>query len=178
MRRLAIALAVLAALFPIAAGAATTTPILVGADRVMFAPPLGGTFTFTTPVVNTGAETLGGLVAHLNILSLEPGIYVDPEDWSSERTQYLPPLSPGATTTLRWKVKAVTAGSMGLTVTLLARDAAGGRPAVGPAIHATVAGRKTVDTSGLLVLVVGVPGLLGLVGVGSWRYRHRRRPPA
>ena len=35
---------------------------------------------------------LSGLVAHLNVVGLSSGIYVDPEDWSEERTKYLPPL--------------------------------------------------------------------------------------
>ena len=36
------------------------------------------------------------LIAHLDVVSRDPGVYVDPEDWSSERTRYLPPVGGGA----------------------------------------------------------------------------------
>ena len=42
-----------------------------------------------------------GLVAHLNIVGLSSGIYVDPEDWSEERTKFVPPLAPGESTESR-----------------------------------------------------------------------------
>jgi hypothetical protein len=177
MRRLAFAalpLAVLALAGSATASAAPATAVRVTADRVTFAPALGETFSFSTPVVNAGDEPVSGLVAHLNILSYRAGVYVDPEDWSSERTQYLPPLAPGANATLRWRVKAVTAGSIGLSVTVVQAGAAGVEPAVGPAIRASVAGRKTFDTGGLLVLIVGVPGVLALTGLSVRGVRRRR----
>jgi len=63
---------------------------------------LGDSFGFHSALTNRGAAPVSGLVAHLNVVSLTRGVYVDPEDWSSRRTQYVPPLAPGGAADLSW----------------------------------------------------------------------------
>ena len=66
---------------------------------------LGGKFAFASTVTNSGATDARGLIAHLNVLSLRNGTYVDPEDWSSNRTRYLDPIAPGDSTTITWRMQ-------------------------------------------------------------------------
>ncbi len=82
----------------------------VSISRDQVSTQLGESFGFTSRIENTGTATWSGLVAHLNVVGLSSGIYVDPEDWSEERTKFLSPLAPGESTTVRWNVKAVTGG--------------------------------------------------------------------
>jgi hypothetical protein len=139
---------------------------------------LGDTFAVASTLRNVGASPLAGLVAHLNVVSLTHGVYVDPEDWSDQRTQYAAPIPPGQSVRLTWKVKAVNGGDFAVYVVALPgrSAAAAGRPlAVSPAVAVHATERRTLDAGGALPVVLLVPGLLALATLGR---RRRRRPPA
>ena len=72
------------------------------------------------------------LIAHLNVLSLRSGVYIDPEDWSSNRTRYLPPIPAGGSLTLTWRLQAVNAGSIGVYVAVLPQSVAAKPPTTSP----------------------------------------------
>jgi hypothetical protein len=151
---------------PSAAGAAAPE-LSMSAARV--STRIGDDFRFKTVVANRGATRLSGLVAHLNVVSWDAGVYVDPEDWSSQRTRYLPPLPAGDSIEIPWTVKAVNAGHFAVYAVVLGA----GHPAVGPALDARVVQRRTIDAGGVVPLAVGVPGLLGLAMLGVRRRRPR-----
>ena len=73
MRR-ALAVAV-AAVVALASPAAAVASVSVTVDRVGVATGLGKRFAIRSTVVNTGPGEARGLVAHLNIASLRPGVY-------------------------------------------------------------------------------------------------------
>ena len=171
MRRGLAALAV-AALTLICADAASAS-VSVTVDRIGVATGLGKRFAFRSTVVNTGPGEARGLVAHLNVASLRPGVYVDPEDWSTSRTRYLDPIPAGGTATVRWSLQAVNAGSFAVYVAVLPADAAGRPPTVGRTVRVTVAERRTLDAGGILPLALGVPAVLGLAA-GGLALRRRR----
>ena len=108
-------LAVLAAvLVALAWPAATRASVSVTVDRDGVATGLGKRFAFRSTVVNTGPGEERGLVAHLNVASLRPGVYVDPEDWSTSRTRYLEPIPEGGATTVRWPASSASRAARGL----------------------------------------------------------------
>src|SRR6187551_1472488 len=120
VRRLAIAIAAAFVLAQAAAHAQDADGrVEVQISRAHVSTELGGKFTFTSTVVNRGTTPAEGLIAHLNVLSLRPGVYVDPEDWASQRTRYLRPIPPGGTLTTTWHVQAVNVGSFGVYVAVL-----------------------------------------------------------
>ena len=136
----------------------------------------GEKVSFESTVRNTGDRPLPELIAHLNILSSDPDVYVDPEDWSSERTVELPRLRPGGTRSLSWDLQAVNAGRFAVYVVVLPKDpaAAGKTPlVVSPPMQVDVAGRRTLNVGGALPVVVATPVLLGLLAVNA-RRRVRR----
>ena len=57
-----------------------------------------------------------GLIAHLTVVSLHDGVYVDPEDWSSHRTRYLGAIPTGGSAMITWRLQAVNAGTFGIYV--------------------------------------------------------------
>jgi hypothetical protein len=160
---LAVVSLALAAAAPAAAAPGDTVTVTL--DRARVATRLGDGFTFSSTIRNTGRRPLSGLVAHLNIASLRGGVYVDPEDWSPKRTQYIASLPAGESTELSWSVTAVNGGRLGVYVTVLP-----GRPpytgsaglAVGPPIDLRVAERRTINSGGVLYVALGVPGLLAI----------------
>jgi hypothetical protein len=137
---------------------------------------VGDRFSVASQVINTGAAPTGSQLAHLNVVSLTSDVYVDPEDWSAERTQWLDPLEPGESTSLSWDLQAVNVGSFDVYVVLLPADPGQGqdRLAVSQPVHLTVAGRPTLSAGGTLPVVIAVPILLGLIAVITSLRRRRR----
>ena len=166
-----VALLLLAA--PVVAQASAPTPeVSVTVDRTEVVTSLGHEFAFRSTFTNRTASALGGLIAHLNVLSYDRGVYVDPEDWSSHRTRYLAAIPAGDSTTITWNVHAVNAGSFAVYVAVLSQPPGALPPTTGPAIHLAVAKRTTINSGGILPLALGIPTLLGLLLVGA---RVRRR---
>jgi hypothetical protein len=174
MRRCLALAALAAALVPAAAQAAGD--VSVSLDRTRVATKLGRSFAFHATIANRGSAPSGGLIAHLNVLSLRTGVYVDPEDWSSHRTRYLAPIPAGGSTTLTWTIKAVNAGSIGVYVAVLPREGAG-IPVSGPTLRVAIADRKTLNSGGIVPLALGVPALIGLAWLALWLARSRSRRP-
>jgi hypothetical protein len=171
MRCLLLAAAIAALALPAAAAAGN---LRVANDRTGVATKLGHKFVFHTRIENRGSEAASGLVAHLNVVDLSGHTYVDPEDWSSHRTKFLPTIPAGGSVTVNWPMEAVNHGSFDVYVTLITPDASGKQPAIGPAVHIAVADRKTLNSGGILPLALGIPAALGLLTLGL-RYRRRQR---
>jgi hypothetical protein len=168
VRRLAIVLALLAFAGCMAALAQAVT---VGLQSGPVKTKIGQHFTFATMVANPRSSPISGLVAHLNVLSNDPGTYVDPEDWSSHRTQYLPTIGPNGKLRLSWTVQAVNSGSFSVYVAVLPRHGPG-TVVTSPPLRVSVAQRRTLNSSGVLPLTLGIPVAIGLLGLGA---RRRRR---
>ncbi|MEA2304139.1 MAG: hypothetical protein QOH43_1419 [Solirubrobacteraceae bacterium] len=151
-----------------AADAAEPATVRVSLDRAGVATRIGESFRFAATVTNMGAASTPGLVAHLDVVSLDPEVVVDPEDWSSERTRYLAPLPPGRRARIAWDVKAVDGGRFTAYVAVLGPHGL----AAGPGLDVRVARHRTLDPGGVVPLAVGVPGLLGVLLLGL---RRRRR---
>ena len=163
--RIALVAASAGALLVPAASAAATESVAVTVSPERIATKLGGKFAFTSTITNGGAADERGLIAHLNVLSLRDGTYVDPEDWSSNRTRYLDPIAPGQSTTITWRMQAVNDGDFGIFVAVLPESGAPVPPVTGPTIHLDVAERKTLNAGGIVPLVLGIPAALGLLAL-------------
>ena len=83
--------------------------VQVVADPPAVSTVLGDHFEITTEIRNTGSAPTGDILAHLNVASIEGTVYVDPEDWSSERSQQLS-LKAGESRELSWEIQAVNSG--------------------------------------------------------------------
>lgn len=170
----------LALLTPYGAEAAVTESavadgqvVVVELDQDNLVAGPGEKISFESTIRNTGDAPLDGYVAHLNILSTDESVYVDPEDWSPKRTQYLDELSPGASTRLTWNVQAVTSGPLLLFVSVTSPTAdtvTSSNP-----LNLTVRGQRIVDAGGVGPLVMWMPaGVLALLGATALRRRRHR----
>ena len=172
-RRVAVAiLSVSTALVLAGPALGSSNGISVTLDRTAISTSLGTKFSVRSIVSNNGRGTARDLVAHLNVLSLRAGVYVDPEDWSSHRTRYLPPIPAGRTHTVDWRLQAVNSGSIGVYVAVLTRNGEPNSPTTGPVLHVTIADCKTLNSGGIVPLALGIPGLLGALAL---LVRIRRR---
>jgi hypothetical protein len=159
-----------------AARGVPTGGVVVTLDQSRINTEVGEVLTVVTEVVNSGDVPTDRLVAHLNVASLDSGVYVDLEDWSKEVTRELAALPAGRGTSLSWQFHAVNAGTFDVYIVLLpdgASSAGSGPLVVSPPVHVTVAERRALTAGGSLPVAVVVPILLGLVA-GATRYRIRR----
>jgi uncharacterized membrane protein len=159
----------LAALLVVAPAAPGKSPVEVTLDRTEVSTRIGDSFSFESEIRNAGSAPLQDVVAHLNVAGLESDIYVDPEDWSEDRTRFLGTLGPGETTTAGWDVKAVTGGRAAIYVVVLPGDA---EPGVSQSMAVDIADTKDLNSDGVLPLALGVPAILGAVAL---TVRRRRR---
>jgi hypothetical protein len=150
-----------------AAGAA------VSIDHTRISTKLGHKFVFHSTVSNAGSAPLRDAIAHLNILSLRRGVYVDPEDWSSNRTRYLGTISPGGSRTVTWKMQAVNAGTFGVYVATVSGRGGKAAPVTSPTLTLSVTERKTLNSGGIVPLALGIPAGLALLALGV-RFRRAR----
>jgi hypothetical protein len=137
-------------------------------DPTRVATVLGGRFTISTQVANTGNTPTGDVLAHLNVASMQDDVYVDPEDWSSSRSQSLT-LRPGESRTLVWDIQAVNAGRFAAYVVVLPEGAevSGAEGlVVSPLVKIDVETRSALSERGLLPVVLLIPLVLGLSAVG------------
>jgi hypothetical protein len=174
-----IAVALLGAATPTAAAAVPAEPAgpaVVTMEPSSLAGVLGDRVPVRATVANPGSAATGRLVAHLDVVSLHEDVYVDPEDWSADRSVDLGPLDPGGRTTVMWTLRYVDAGEFDVYVVLLpTAPSTGADPlAVSPAVRLAVASRQTLDPGGSLLVVTAVPLLVGLLGAGS-RLRRKAR---
>jgi hypothetical protein len=177
------ALAVLALVAVLAPGAAVAAPanlaaapappgLSVALDKTVVSTAIGQRFSFTSTVRNDGDRPAPAVIAHLNVLSLDPDTYVDPEDWSSSRTAYAGTLAPHATARLAWNVQAVNTGRFVLYVAVTAEQGAA-HVTGSDTLRLAVAEQRTLDAGGMLPLAAAMPaGVLLLIGLVA---RSRRR---
>lgn len=173
MSRLLVVVLVVAASVGFAAVARAADDLAVGNDRTAIVTKLGHKFIFHSRIENRGATAATGLVAHLNVVDLTEHTYVDPEDWSSQRTRYLAPIQGGGSTTLTWRLNAVNAGTIGIYVAVLPRSGAPVAPVTGPTVRVSIKERRSLNSGGILPLALGIPGFLGALALGV---RLQRRP--
>jgi ABC-type transport system involved in multi-copper enzyme maturation permease subunit len=137
----------------------------------------GDTITFDTVVTNTGAQPSPAIIVAMNIINLnKQGDVVDPEDWSPQRTQYIDSLAPNQSTTLSWTVNAVLDGNFVVYLVAIAEPQnaeVSGQVAASPGLHMTVTKFTSLNPSGVLPYVIGVPVIL--VAAIFLLFRLRRR---
>jgi len=153
--------------------AAVSAAASVALDQTALSVRIGQRFSFTSTLRNDGDQPMTGVVAHLNVLSLDPDVYVDPEDWSTSRTKYLDAIPAHESARLTWNVQAVNSGRFVLYVAVSEQQGTGAITASG-ALRLAATARRTVNAAGILPLAVAMPAVVLLAGfVARWRRRLR-----
>ncbi len=158
---------------PAAVSAVSALPaVSVDLDRPTVSTSIGGRFSFASTVRNDGDQPMSGLIAHLNVLSTDPAVYVDPEDWSTNRTQFLDALPAHSATRLTWDLQAVNVGHFVVYVTVTTQHGAD-EVTASKALRAAVAAQRTLNPNGIVPLAAAIPvTVLVLMG---FTVRRRRR---
>jgi hypothetical protein len=138
----------------------------------------GDEVIFDTIVTNTSAQSSPPVILAMNIINLsKTGDVVDPEDWSPQRTKYIDSLGANQSTTLSWTVNAILDGDFMVYVVAIPHPQNAGtssQVAASPGLHLTVAKFATLNPSGVLPFVIGVPIIVVLAIFLLFRLRRRQ----
>jgi hypothetical protein len=137
----------------------------------------GDVFTITSEVQNGGSEATPPLIANLDFVALDQDTYIDPEDWSPQRTLVVDPIPAGSSASQSWTIKPVLAGNVAAYVVILPSSptlATAGPLVSSPAIYLHVEEHHALNPGGVLPTVLAVPGVLALAFVSLRVARSRR----
>jgi hypothetical protein len=145
--------------FQSSASAETVSPtrtVSVDIDLVSAFVVAGDWVEFSTEIRNLGEVDTPKLVAHLNVAAAIRGPYVDPEDWSPVRTQYIDPISQGDSATRFWEVHTLTDGDFAVFVTVVSLDESF-VPQVSPTLLISAVPNEFLPLKEVLAVAVVVP---------------------
>lgn len=169
---LLLAAAAMASLPPVAAASGLGVETSVGA----LATVTGDATSFTTTITNTGETPSARILAAMNIVNVGDGAPVDPEDWSPERAQSVPPLAPGESAVLNWTLFSILEGDYLVYVVAIPHPGGPAEstvPESGPAVHVTVRSVARLNPGGVLPVTLGVPAAVAALAVAlrvaRWR---------
>jgi hypothetical protein len=136
----------------------------------------GDVFTFTSEITNEGSEKTPPLIANLAFVAVDGSTYVDPEDWSGERTLSVAPIAAGSSARQTWTVKTVLEGDVAAYVAVLLAppELSPANPlAVSTAIQMHVKEDRKLNPGGVLPTVLAVPVVLAAAFAGLRVVRRR-----
>jgi hypothetical protein len=159
-------------------GGVPASDLTVSVSKSEVSTLTGETFTFTSEIANIGSDASPPLIANLNFVAIDHSTYVDPEDWSSNRTVSVDPIAAGSSATQTWTVKPVLAGDVAVYVVVLPEPpalAGAGPLAASPAIPLHVEEHRALNPGGVLPVVLAVPALIAAAFAGLRVVRSTRR---
>jgi hypothetical protein len=136
----------------------------------------GDVFTFASEIKNEGSAKTPPLIANLAFVAIDGSTYVDPEDWSGERTLNVSPIAAGSSSTQTWTVKTVLEGDVAAYVAVLLAppELSPASPlAVSTAIQMHVEEDRKLNPGGVLPTVLAVPVVLAAAFAGLRVVRRR-----
>lgn len=137
----------------------------------------GDEVLYKTVLTNRGSGPTAPLVVAMNIINVDAaGDIVDPEDWSPQRTQHLPPLASNESAELSWEVNAILDGDYLIYIVAIpvpANTDATSQPVASSGIHLTVTPHTKINPGGVLPYAIGGPLLLLLVIIVVYWRRNR-----
>lgn len=178
MRRMRLAGSALLMAVLMALAAAPARSVTVTSEQPALQTAVGRHFDYRARIVNDSNTPTGQLLVHLNVASVTSGVYVDPEDWSTDRSRFLPALAPGAATSLSWDIQAVSPGTFYVYAVVLPAGAGsppGARLTVSSPTRVAVSARRTLNAGGALPVALAVPVLLGFATLATQARVRRQR---
>jgi hypothetical protein len=137
----------------------------------------GDRFAITSEIKNNSRQGTPELIANLAFVAIDGTTYVDPEDWSPQRTLAVGTIGGGDSAVQTWTIKPALEGDVAVYVVVLPREpelAAAGPLAASPAIHLHIEEERSLNPGGVLPVVLAVPGVLTLAYLGVRVSRRRR----
>jgi hypothetical protein len=132
-------------------------------------PQMGDRLTFKSTIRNDGTVPIEGVIAWLSLVQTDKGKEqpVDLEDWSAHKAVTVPTLAPGEGIQTDWPMRLIQAGNYRVVISAVTRDSAG--LTVSPFADFAVREKPVVESTRVLPVAFGLPTLLALLLVWSWR---------
>jgi ABC-2 type transport system permease protein len=154
------------------------SPLQISVDMAYKTVRQGEHIIYNTTVTNHGTEDSPPLCLAMNIINLDAaGDIVDPEDWSPQRTQYIPTLGAGQSATHSWRVNAILDGDYLVYMVVIPEpsgDDATSQVNASSGIHLIVTPYTRLNPGGVLPYAIGGPIVLIACIVLLYRLRRRK----
>lgn len=136
-------------------------------------PQMGDHLTFHSVISNTDQTAHDGIIAWLSLVQIDKGKEqpVDLEDWSAHKAITEAQLKPGASITTEWPVRLIQSGNYRVVVSTVTRDGVALTPS--PFVDFSVRVKPVVESSRVLPVAFGIPGLLAAMMIAS-AFRRRQ----
>jgi hypothetical protein len=166
--------AVLAVMIAGVAADAHATPLAIELSPSVTnpaSPQMGEHLSFQSVIRNDGATPVEGVIAWLSLVQTDKGKEqpVDLEDWSAHKAVTVPTLAPGQTVQTDWPMRLIQAGNYRVVISAVSRTSAG--LAASPFADFVVREKPVVESTRVLPVAFGLPGLLTLLLLLRWRSR-------
>jgi len=142
------------------------SPLQIGINTSNMVTKTGDKLVFETTTTYNGKGTSPPLIVAMNIVNLEDGAPVDPEDWLPQRTQTVRPLAQGESSTEKWIIYSILSGNYLAYIVAIPKPntpEAGSVPVSSPGLHLTVHEYVRLNPRGMLPLLIGMPASLTIV---------------
>ncbi len=147
-------------------------------DETVMQVKTGDEFKFDTLLENNGTEDSPPIVMAMNIIKISSsGDVVDPEDWSPQRTQYVPTVAAGDAVRQSWTIEAILKGDYMVYLVAIPQPADAGstsQPVASSGLHMTVGAFSNLNPEGVLPVVIAVPIGVTVLLLLLIRFRLRR----
>lgn len=136
----------------------------------------GDVFNFSTSTFYNGKGSSAPVVVAMNIVNLEDGAPVDPEDWSPERTQLIKTIKQGESIKQTWTIHSILDGNYLIYLVAVPKPSnveETSLPVASSAVHLTVKPYTRLNPGGVLPVIITVPILLILLYVMLLYFRKK-----
>ncbi len=141
-----------------------TNNVMASKIKVEFKKPngilkMGDVPVFKSKVVNIGNKDLQNIIVYLSLVSLKKGSEhpVDLEDWSAQKAVHINRLSVNNINHQNWKIRLIQSGNHGVFLTVI--NPKDKKPIVSDIVHFRIMPKKTVSSSRIIPVAIGIPGI-------------------
>jgi len=155
---------------PLAFGAPLSID-LQAADSNPASPQMGDNLAFHSIIRNIGTTPVDGLIAWISLVQVDRGHErpVGLEDWSAEKAVTRSAVQPGARVETDWPMRLIQSGHYRVVVSAATRH--GAALTTSPVVDFTVRAKPVVESRRVLPVTLGIPLLIVLGMIWSWRRR-------
>ncbi|WP_321495381.1 hypothetical protein [uncultured Desulfobacter sp.] len=136
-------------------------------------PVMGDNLKFRSTITNTGSSPMGGLVAWISMVEIDPGNEqpVDLEDWSAHKAVTWAGLKPGESLRTDWPMRLIKGGDYRVVVSTT--DRSGRQVYTSPTVQFHVRQKPVLQAGRVLPVAGGMPLLfIGLMILNKTKQRH------
>ena len=136
-----------------------SSDLALSIEKTALTVKAGDEIQFESLIENNGTQDSPPVILAINIINLK-GDVVDPEDWSPQRTQKVPPIAASDALRHDWTIDAILKGDYLVYIVAIPRPegaSSTSQPVASNGLHLTIGAFTRLNPEGVLPVVIFVP---------------------